>query len=174
MKVSPPRSSFSARCPVSATISPRAGHGRNRHAMRKKRSSWSRSHSSRRIASRVLPPLRMMWCASPGLRVIAGRVQPTFADGRLDLRIGRVARHARVVVVGPQLVQRHHHRRVGDGVAQVAAEGPLRSKPVASSLAAMSCGVSSATAVLLRLPVGAAKRARALRSARWSLAVRLV
>ncbi|MPM12965.1 hypothetical protein SDC9_59320 [bioreactor metagenome] len=47
-----------------------------------------------------------------------GRVQPTFADGRLDLRIGRVARHARVVVVGPQLVQRHHHRRVGDGVAQ--------------------------------------------------------
>src|SRR3546814_20391874 len=40
---------------------------------------------------------------------------------------------------------------------KVAAEGPLRSKPVASSLAAMSCGVSSATAVLLRLPVGAAK-----------------
>src|SRR3546814_15066008 len=43
------------------------------------------------------------------------------------------------------------------GSLKVAAEGPLRSKPVASSLAAMSCGVSSATAVLLRLPVGPAK-----------------
>jgi hypothetical protein len=27
MNVRPPRSSFSARCPVSATISPRSGHG---------------------------------------------------------------------------------------------------------------------------------------------------
>src|SRR3546814_11810859 len=40
---------------------------------------------------------------------------------------------------------------------KVAAEGPLRPKPVASSLAAMSCGVSSAPAALLRLPVGPAK-----------------
>jgi hypothetical protein len=46
------------------------------------------------------------------------RVQPALADGRLDVLVGRVARHARVVVVGAQLVQRHHHRRVGDGVAQ--------------------------------------------------------
>lgn len=60
MNVKPPRSSFSARCPVSATISPRAGHGRNRHDMRKKRSSFVSVQSSRRIASLVLPPLRMM------------------------------------------------------------------------------------------------------------------
>ena len=41
-------------------ISPRSGHGRNWHAMRKKRSSRVSLQSSRRIARRVLPPLRMM------------------------------------------------------------------------------------------------------------------
>lgn len=56
----PPCSSFSARWPVRAMISPRSGHGRNWHAMRKKRSSRISLHSSRKIARRVLPPLRMM------------------------------------------------------------------------------------------------------------------
>ena len=60
MNVRPPCSSFSARWPVSAMISPRSGQGLNRHEMRKKRSSFVSDHSSRRIASRVLPPLRMM------------------------------------------------------------------------------------------------------------------
>ncbi|MGV8442372.1 hypothetical protein ACV34A_33640, partial [Pseudomonas aeruginosa] len=36
----------------------RGGHGRNRHAMRKKRSSLVSLHNSLRIASRVLQPLR--------------------------------------------------------------------------------------------------------------------
>jgi hypothetical protein len=36
------------------------GPWRNRHDMRKKRSSLVSDQSSRRIASRVLPPLRMM------------------------------------------------------------------------------------------------------------------
>src|SRR3546814_7345230 len=50
MNVRPPRSSFSARCPVNATISPRAGQGRNKHDMRKNRSSLVSDQSSRRIA----------------------------------------------------------------------------------------------------------------------------
>src|SRR5574338_155945 len=43
------------------------------------------------------------------------------------------------------------------GSLRVAAEGPLRSNAVVNSLAAMSCGVRSATAALLSLPVGTAK-----------------
>src|SRR5690606_17582876 len=43
------------------------------------------------------------------------------------------------------------------GSLKAAAEGPLRSKPVVNNLAAMSWGVSSAMADLLRLPVSAAK-----------------
>lgn len=46
--------------PVNMTTSPRLGHGRNRHDTRKNRSSLVSDHSSRRIASRVFPPLRMM------------------------------------------------------------------------------------------------------------------
>ena len=57
---------------VPSPADPRAGQGRNRHGMRKKRSSRVSAHSSRRIASRVLPPLRTMYVGSPGRRVIAG------------------------------------------------------------------------------------------------------
>ncbi len=62
------------------------------------------------------------------------RVQPALADRGLDLVVERVARDARVVVIRAQLVQRHDHRRVGDGIAQRIGDGPLRSKPVGQQL----------------------------------------
>jgi hypothetical protein len=71
------------------------------------------------------------------------------------------------------------------GSLKAVAAGPLRSKPAASSLPAMSCEVMSAMAAPSqspRPPAGAmrasrsARRicARAFNSARWSLAVELV
>ncbi|MCY1348762.1 hypothetical protein D9M69_349180 [compost metagenome] len=45
-------------------------------------------------------------------------IQPAFTDRGLDIVIQRITDEARVVFVGPQLLQSDQHRRVGEWIGQ--------------------------------------------------------
>jgi hypothetical protein len=119
MKVRPPRSSFSARWPVSATIfaalGPRAEQARyaEKAFVLGLRPEFAQDRQPR-VAAVADDVVVLAGPPGDGRR----RVQAALADGCLDFLVGRIALLARVVVVGAQLVQRHDHGRVGDRVAQ--------------------------------------------------------